>query len=729
MTKAQTENVNSPQIDHSKLLFDRELSLLAFNRRVLALAQDESVPLLERLKFLCICSSNLDEFFEVRVAGIKQQVDSGIEGANEYALPTKIALEKIHEQAHELVDDQYKCLNEQLLPSFANEGIEFISSERLENLENQEKNKILDWAERFFDDQIMPILSPIKLDVASPFPLTINKGLCMIMHLQDSKKDKKAPNIAITPLPRVLPRFLRVPNALLEKELEGELEEKKLGEGESAQPNTEDNYHFIYLSTIIKRFSYKLFPNSKIKGCYPLRITRNSDLFVDPEAVDDLLQALAGELPSRRYGEAVRLEVSSECPKKINQYLLERFQLTPSFLYRSNGPVNLNRLFQLPNIINRSDLKYAKFKPGLPTEQMDKKSIFELVCKEDIFLHHPYESFLPVIDFLEQASKDPDVLVIKQTLYRTGKDSIILDHLMNAAQAGKEVIVVIELMARFDEETNISTATKLQQAGVHVVFGKVGRKTHAKMLLIVRREAKGIQRYCHLGTGNYHQSNTGIYTDYGLMTADKDIAEDVHKIFMQLTTFGENPDLNTMVQSPYGIRNMLLERINTEIEHAKKGHTAKIVAKMNGLISPIVINALYEASQAGVTIDLIVRGICCLKPQVPGVSENIRVYSVVGRFLEHERIYWFHDNGKDHIYISSADWMPRNLAQRIEQAVLIKQKKHKDRLIENMELYLNDNKQRWELDSQGEYHRVVKAADDDMISAQATLLNKYSVKQ
>lgn len=709
---SNTIPTSSSKVDESKLFFDRELSTLAFNKRVLALAQDESVPLLERLKFLCICSSNLDEFFEVRVAGIKQQVDNGIVGTDVYSLPSDIALEKIHEQAHALVKEQYVCLNEQLLPQLSKECIEFITSKRLKALEDQDKeHPALQWLEDFFDNKIMPILSPIKLDSGSPFPLTINKGLCIIMHFQDNKKDKKTPNIAITPLPRVLPRFLRIPNELLEKN------------------SCDEEYRFIYLSTIIKRFAHKLFPNNHVKGCYPLRITRNSDLFVDPEAVDDLLQALAGELPSRRFGEAVRLEVSSECPEKINQFLLDRFQLTPSFLYKSNGPVNLNRLLQLPNLINRSDLKYNKFKPGIPANLLDKKSIFELLRKEDVFLHHPYESFLPVLDFLEQAAKDPDVLVIKQTLYRTGKDSIILDHLMNAARAGKEVIAVIELMARFDEETNISTATKLQQAGVHVVFGKVGRKTHAKMLMVVRHEAEGIKRYCHLGTGNYHQSNTGIYTDYGFMTANSHITEDVHKIFMQLTTFGENPELNTMVQSPYGIRAMLLESIEKEIQHAQEGNHAKIVAKMNGLISPLLIEALYKASQAGVSIDLIVRGVCCLKPQVTGISENIRVHSIVGRFLEHDRVYWFHNNGKDKVYISSADWMPRNMTQRIEQAVKIKQKQHKNRLIENLKLYLQDNQQRWELDEHGVYHRASKADDEPSISAQTVLLEQLNVHQ
>ena len=712
MNKANfTPSVDCIDLNHPDLFFDRELSTLAFNRRVLSLAQDESIPLLERLKFLCICSSNLDEFFEVRVAGVKQQVDNNTLGTDCYSLPPKVALKKIHKQAHELVADQYDCLNQQLLPLLAKENIEFISSKGLDQLEQNNKQAVFEWAETFFNNEVIPILSPIKLDVSSPFPLTINKGLCMIMHFQDTKKDKKIPNIAITPLPRVLPRFLQIPNELLTEDCQ------------------EDEYRFIYLSTIIKRFAHKLFPNNKIKGCYSLRITRNSDLFVDPEAVDDLLQALAGELPSRRYGEAVRLEVSSECPETINQFLLERFKLTDFFLYRSNGPVNLNRLMQLPSIINRSDLKYTKFKPGLPKNLIDKKAIFELLRKEDVFLHHPFESFVPVLELLKQAATDPDVLVIKQTLYRTGKNSIILDHLMNAARSGKEVIAVIELMARFDEETNISTATKLQQAGVHVVFGKVGRKTHAKMLMVVRREANGIKRYCHLGTGNYHQDNTFIYTDYGYMTSDNRITDDVHKIFMQLTTFGENPKLNSMVQSPYGIRKMLLKNIDQEIVHAQTGMPAKIIAKMNGLISPTIVDALYKASQAGVSIDLIVRGVCCLKPQVPGISENIRVHSVIGRFIEHDRVYWFHNDGNDQVYISSADWMPRNMTQRIEQAVKIKQKTLKKRLIKNLQLYLMDNQQRWELDADGNYHRIKATDQEEKVSAQQILLQQLNFNQ
>ncbi len=685
-------------LNNPDLYIDRELSLLAFNERVLGLAQDKRVPLLERLKFLCISSSNLDEFFEIRVAGVKHQADSNITGTEAYSLNPSIALEQIHQRAKKLVSNQYQCLNEQLLPELAAEGIHFLKDEEL-GIEREE------WLEHYFETQVLPILTPIRLHTAHPFPLTINKGLCLILHLQDSKSDKKNLNLAIVPAPRVLPRFIQIPTEMAKEE-----------------------YEFVYLSNIIQRFAHKMFPDNRLKGCYQLRITRNSDLFVDPEAVEDLLHALEGELPSRRYGEAVRLEVSHDCPTKVKKFLLSRFKLQDDYLYQNDGPVNLNRLIKLPDLINRSDLKYPKFRPNIPSIFKQKKSIFDAIKHADVLLHHPFESFVPVIELIKQASNDPDVLVIKQTLYRTGKDSVILDHLMDAARAGKEVIVVIELMARFDEETNISTAVKLQKAGVHVVFGMVGKKTHAKMLLVVRREAGKIKRYCHLGTGNYHQKNTQTYTDYGFLTADKAITEDVHKLFMQLTTHGDNQPLQKLVQSPFAIRDMLIRKIDREIEYAEQGLPAKLVAKMNGLVSPIVIQQLYKASQAGVQIDLIVRGICCLRPGLKDISDNIRVHSVLGRFLEHGRIYWFHNNGDDEVYCSSADWMPRNLAQRIEQSVPISNESLKQRLIADLSLYLNDNQHRWVLSSDGNYHLDTND-EQPPVDAQEILLSELGDKQ
>ena len=610
MNEAQ---ITTLPLEHPDLYIDRELSLLAFNKRVLELAEDTRIPLLERLKFLCISCSNLDEFFEVRVAGIKQQADQNVAGTETYSLNPQIVLEEIHEQAHELVEQQYECLNKRLLPALEQENIQLL---RLDSWNDEQKQ----WLQRYFEREVLPLLTPIGLHRSQPFPLTINKGLCIVIHIHDDKIKKKHLNLAVIPVPRALPRLISLPSEL--------------------NPGDEDKVNFVYLSSIIKQFAHQMVPNNILVGAYQLRITRNSDLFVDPEAVEDLVNSLEGELPSRRYGEAVRLEVSNDCPKKITDFLLSRFHLSSEYLYQSDGPVNLNRLIALPELINRPDLKDSKFKPGMPEQLQGKKSIFAAIREKDILLHHPFQSFVPVIDLIKSATHDPDVLVIKQTLYRMGKESVILEHLMDAARAGKEITVVIELLARFDEETNISAALILQKAGVHVVYGMVGRKTHAKMLMIVRRERGKLKRYCHVGTGNYHQRNTKTYTDYGYITNKKSITEDVHKIFMQLTTYGENQQLKALFQSPHGIREMLLKNIAREITHAEAGKPAKLVAKMNGLVSPLLIQALYKASQAGVQIDLIVRGICCLRPGVTGVSDNIRVHSILGQFLEHGRVYW-----------------------------------------------------------------------------------------
>jgi len=697
------QNVTLP-LEHPDLYIDRELSLLAFNKRVLELAEDTSIPLLERLKFLCISCSNLDEFFEVRVAGIKQQADQNVAGTETYSLNPKIVLEKIHQQAHDLVQQQYYCLNEQLLPALEQENIQLLKSENWSEEQTQ-------WLRNYFEREVLPLLTPIGLHRSQPFPLTINKGLCIVIHISDEKIKKKHLNLAVIPVPRTLPRLINLPADL--------------------NPDSPNKTNFVYLSSIIKQFAQQMVPNNKLAGAYQLRITRNSDLFVDPEAVEDLVNALEGELPSRRYGEAVRLEVSSDCPKKITDFLLSRFNLSPEYLYQSDGPVNLNRLIALPGLINRPDLKYTKFKPGMPEQMQGKKSIFAAIREKDILLHHPFESFVPVIDLIKSATHDPDVLVIKQTLYRMGKESVILEHLMDAARAGKEVTVVIELLARFDEETNISAALQLQKAGVHVVYGMIGRKTHAKMLMIVRRERGKLKRYCHVGTGNYHQRNTKTYTDYGYITNNKSITEDVHKLFMQLTTYGENQQLETLFQSPHGIREMLIQNIEREIAHAEAGKPGKLVAKMNGLVSPLLIQALYKASQAGVQVDLIVRGICCLRPGVPGVSENIRVHSILGQFLEHGRVYWFHNNHEDEVFISSADWMPRNMNNRVEQCVPILDKDLKQRLIDDMSLYLQDNQHRWELDQSGQYLLCSKPdqegnTDTPEISAQETLLEQLA---
>ncbi len=684
-------------LTHPKHYINRELSQLAFNERVLDMAGREDIPLLERLKFLCISCSNMDEFFEVRVAGLKQQADIGVPTTGPDGLTPVESLEQISIRARHLVAKQYKCLNEELLPELSEQNINFLPRD---NWTTQQSTYLAD----YFDREVLPVLTPIRLDPTHPFPHTINKGLCIIVDLGDESDPEKDGGIAIVPAPRVLPRIVDLP------------------------PNiSTGDYDFVFLSSIIHASVEKLFPQMMVRGCYQFRVTRNSDLYVDPEEVEDLLRALEGELPSRRYGEAVRLEVTIDCPDPLVQFLQTRFHIDDSLIYRVDGPVNLNRLIAVPGMVMRPDLKYPGFTPGIPDVLKQSNDIFSTIAKTDVLLHHPFESFAPIADLLRRAARDPNVLVIKQTLYRTGRDSVIMDYLMEAAQRGKEVTVVVELMARFDEETNISIATRLQKAGVHVVYGMVGRKTHAKMLLIVRREHNELKRYVHLGTGNYHDQNTRLYTDYGFLTAEPDIAADVHDLFMQLTTHCGNPVLRKLIQSPNNLRDMLLDKIGIETENSLAGEKGRVIAKMNGLVSPQIIQALYRASQAGVQIDLIVRGMCCLRPGLKGVSTNIRVHSVLGRFLEHDRVYCFYNNGKEDVYCASADWMPRNLSNRIEQCTPIEDARLKKRLIAGLELYMSDNTGAWEMESDGSYHVISDGGDQ--ISAQNILLQELSETQ
>ena len=694
---------NTAEPTHAKFLHV-ELSLLSFNERVLSMAVDPNTPLLERLKYLCIFSSNMDEFFEIRVSGLKAKADSAVSGESFDGLSPQLALEEISARAHALVELQYKTLNESVFPLMAENGIKFLQHD--EWTEEQSK-----WIKNYFKREILPILTPIRLDPAHPFPLTINKGLSIIVDLHDPERDDKH-NIAIVPAPRALPRFIRLPKELCESE-----------------------YEHVFLSSIIHANIKRLFSNVKVLGCYQFRITRNSDLYVDLEEVEDLARTLEGELPSRLYGEAIRLEVSQSCPKRILNFLQERFQIDKKYIYPVDGPVNLNRLIGLPDMVNRPHIKYPVFNPSTADRLGHQSNLFDEISNGDILLHHPFQSFAPVVDFLRQAANDPDVLAIKQTLYRTGSDSVLVEHLTSAARAGKEVTVVIELMARFDEENNLSTAQKLQSAGAHVVYGMVGKKTHAKMLMIVRREANRLRRYVHLGTGNYHQANTRIYTDYGLLTNNREITQDVHEIFMQLTSQGPNPELTRLFQSPYGISDMFVEKVKREIEHAAQGKQARVVAKVNGLSSPAIINNLYLASQAGVKIELIVRGICCLRPGVEGLSENITVRSVVGRFLEHARVFYF-ENGDDdsELFLSSADLMPRNLRNRIEQCTPILDETIKAELIDDLETYLSDQRNSWSMQADGSYVRVLELDSDaelvesNILDAQQSLLEKHSDK-
>jgi len=664
-------------LSDSHLFINRELSLLEFNRRVIEQAKDTSNPLLERLRFLCIASSNLDEFFEIRVAGLKQQVAYKAAQLGPDQLSAADQLKRIGDIAHLLVSEQYRVLNEILLPALDGEGISF--PKRTEWTVRQAR-----WVKRHFYRELMPVLSPIGLDPSHPFPRILNKSLNFMVSLEGRDAFGRDSAIAIVQAPRALPRIIQIPAEL-----------------------TGDRLEFVFLSSIIHAHVDDLFPGMRVTGCYQFRVTRNSDLFVEDEEVEDLLRALEGELHQRRFGDAVRLEVSDECPVQMTRLLQHEFGLNEEDIYRCKGPVNLQRMMAVIEMIDRPDLKFPAFSPSRPRRLPLGADMFDVIRRGDLLLHHPFQSFAPVIEFIRQAALDPDVLVIKQTLYRTGPDSPIVKTLVDAARSGKEVTVVVELKARFDEEANIELATRLQEAGAHVVYGVVGYKTHAKMLLVVRREGKQLRRYVHLSTGNYHPRTSRSYTDFGLFTCDAALGTDVQRIFHQLTAPGRASKLKKILQSPFTLHPRMLELIKREADHAAAGRPARIIAKMNALIEVNTIIALYEASRAGVKIDLIVRGICALRPGIPGVSENIRVRSIIGRFLEHSRVFFFQNEDSPEVYLSSADWMGRNFFNRIEACLPVEDRRLRDRIVkEGLENYLQDNSRAWQLQSDGSYERV-----------------------
>ena len=660
----------------NQLLLNRELGLLEFNRRVLAQAEDDRNPLLERLKFLCIVSSNLDEFFEVRVAFLKESIAHNPGALLPEGLTAEETMRLVAEEAHDLVEQQYRLLREVVFPALEAEQIHFYRRSHWEDAPRE-------WVRDYFFRELKPILTPIGLDPAHPFPRVLNKSLNFIVELEGKDAFGRSSGIAIVQAPRILPRFIKLP-----KEVTG------IENG------------FIFLSSILHAHVDELFSGMKVLGCYQFRVTRDSDVSVDDEDVKDLRAALEGELSQRPYGEAVRLEVADNCPQHLQEFLQTQFGLANTDVYRVNGPVNLVRLMQAPDQIDRSDLKFEPFLPGFPPELKDKPNIFAAIRKNDILLHHPYQCFTPVIDLLQQAATDPDVVAIKMTIYRTGTESVLMEALLAAARTGKQVTVVVELMARFDEEANISWAAKLERAGAHVVYGVYGYKTHAKMLLIVRRENGALRRYAHLGTGNYHPRTARLYSDFGLLTADEDITDDVSDVFMQLTGLGQAGQHRVLLQSPFTMLSSLLRMVDREIAHARAGRKAVIIAKMNALLEEAVVSKLYEASRAGVTIHLIVRGVCALRPGIPGVSDNIQVRSIIGRFLEHHRVFYFYNDGAEDVYLSSADWMERNLHRRIEIAFPVKNPKLKRRVLrEGLQSYLIDNVQAWEMLSDGRYRR------------------------
>jgi polyphosphate kinase len=686
--------------DRSTEPLNRELSLLAFNRRVLALAGDRTLPLLERLRFLCILGSNLDEFFEVRIAGIKEQLRARAPPAGMTLKDARALLRQVGVEVRALIADQYRVLNDDVLPALATEGVRLIRRTDFDAAQGR-------WIARYFEREVRPLLTPIGLDPAHPFPQVVNKSLCFIVELSGDDAFGRETSIAIVKAPRVLPRVIRLP----------------------ARPGG-DEHSFVMLSSVIHAHLATLFPGRAVVNYAQFRVTRDSDLWIDEEEVKNLRQALQGELPQRQFGSAVRLEVPTNCPDPLSSLLLRQFELDADDLYRCDGPVNIARLASLADEVDLDALKFAPFVPGRPAALRDAPDILGAIRARDILLHHPYQSFDPVVEFIRCAAEDPDVVAIKQTVYRTGVNSVLMEALVEAARRGKEVTVVVELMARFDEETNINWAERLEQAGAQVVYGVFGLKTHAKLALLLRRERDGrgatrLVSYAHLGTGNYHPRTARLYSDFGLLTCDKAICADVNDVFMHITSLAKAGRLRCLLLAPFTMHRRVIGMIRREIGLARAGRPARIVAKMNALVDEGVIKALYAASGAGVRVDLIVRGACALRPGVAGLSDNIRVRSILGRFLEHHRVWYFSNDGEPDVWLSSADWMGRNLFKRIEVAFPVRDPEQRRRVIdEGLFCYLKDNRDAWELQPDGRWVKVAPRRGARVRSAQAELLEK-----
>lgn len=672
--------------------FNRELSWLAFNRRVLEQAQSEQQPLLERLKFLSIVSSNLDEFFEIRVAGLAQQVESGVVEVGIDGLGPKEQLRRIHAITSSLVKEQYKCWHTQLVPQMKNEGIVFKGRKEL-------TRKELNWAKQYFAEQVYPVLTPMAIDPSHPFPQLVNKSLNILVKLTEPGRGRKEPRMAVIPVPRILPRVVYL-------------------DVEGAKQQT-----YIFLSDLIKMFDDELFPGYRMKGAWAFRITRNSDLYIDEEEVENLLTKIEEELNKKRKGDPVRLEIEDDVDEEMLDSLLKANDIPSDYVFRINGPINLLRLMSVYSMIERPDLKDKPHQAYVPEELKATSNLFANIRSRDHLLHHPYDSFSPVVDFLNQAAVDPKVFAIKQTLYRTSGDSPIIDALKRACENGKQVTALVELKARFDEANNIQWARELEEVGVHVVYGLVHLKTHCKCCLVVRREGNGLRRYAHLGTGNYNPKTAKIYTDLSLFTANEKLTSEVADLFNTLTGFSLSPQFKNLLVAPFTLHSEIQKRIKRETRNAKAGKPARIIAKCNSLIEKETINNLYEASNAGVQIDLIIRGICSLVPGVAGMSENIRVRSVVGRFLEHSRIYYFENgDGESELFVGSADWMSRNFFRRIECVFPIYDPELKDRVVnEILPAYLKDTTATI-LKANGAYSPIRRTKTDENFSSQEYFL-------
>src|SRR6266851_3374469 len=671
-----------------KNFINRELSWLEFNRRVLEEAQDPTQPLIERVKFLCIFSSNLDEFFEIRVAGIKQQIESETSDvAADGSSPTE-TFNQIQRLAHELVATQYELWNQELLPQLAKHGI------RVRNGSDLSAKRAV-WARKYFQEEVFPMLTPLAVDASHPFPDLLNKSHNLLVRAKAQRAGE--PLHAIVQVPRVIPRLILMPR----------------GKGE------DEPWDYIYLASLIKQHIAELFPGLILDAVHAFRVTRNSDLYIDDEEAENLLRTIEQELRRSSRGDAVRLEVEADCPKEFRDLLLEFFELSEADVYKLDGPLSMTHLAPLIANDAFANLKDRPFQPSRDPALARESDVFEVMRHHDILLHHPYESFDPVVELIEEAAQDQQVLAIKITLYRTSGDSPLVEALIDAAATGKQVTAIVELRARFDEAVNIQWARRLEEAGAHVIYGVVGLKTHCKALLIVRRDADRIRHYVHLGTGNYHPRTARTYTDFSLLTSEPQLTEEVAIVFNTLTGLAGYPGLKKLMVAPFDLKQRLIGLIERERDHALAGKPSRIIAKLNSLVDQEIIEKLYEASCADVTIDLIVRGICCLRPKIPGLSENIRVISIVGRFLEHSRIYYFQNNGQPDLYLASADWMPRNFLRRVEVAFPIVDLALRDRIVnEVLPNFLNDRVKSRELQPDGNYRRLKPEGNEPRAQAQ-----------
>jgi polyphosphate kinase len=653
---------------------NRELSWLEFNRRVLEEAQDPTQPLIERVKFLTIFSSNLDEFFEIRVAGIKQQIESETSDVGPDGLSPTDTFHSIQRVVRELVAAQYALWNDELLPELAKNGIRIREVAQL-------GAKRAAWARRYFQEEVFPMLTPLAVDASHPFPQLLNKSHNLLVRAKALRGGE--PLHAIVQVPRVVPRLIAMPR----------------GKGEP--------WDYIYLASLIKHHIAELFPGLILDGVHAFRVTRNSDLYIDDEEAENLLRTIEQELRRSSRGDAVRLEVEPDCPKDFRELLIEFFDLTDADVYKLDGPLSMTHLAPLVANDAFAKLKDRPFQPARDPALPRHANMFNVLRRQDVLLHHPYDSFDPIVDLIEAAARDPQVLAIKITLYRTSGDSPIVEALIDAATAGKQVTAIVELRARFDEAVNIQWARRLEEAGAHVIYGVVGLKTHCKALLIVRRDSDRLRHYVHLGTGNYHPRTARSYTDFSLLTSDPHLTEEVSTVFNTLTGLAGYPGLKKLLVAPFDLKQRLIGMIERERDHALAGKPGRIVAKLNSLVDQEVIEKLYEASCAEVTVDLIVRGICCLRPKIPNLSENIRVFSIVGRFLEHSRIYYFENAGQPELFLSSADWMPRNFLRRVEVAFPIENPALRDEIVNGvLPKFLHDRVKARELQPDGSYRRL-----------------------